>query len=189
MRARQGHIMKDLYTIREIAQELGTDKNVIYRLIKKLDISPSTREHSANAREHSRAPKANAAKYYDKEAVEAIITEYSKRNAETTANTSERSRTLADEKTSARANTCEHSRTLANDELINTLKAQIDNLNEQIKNQNETIKHHEKTIDNLTELLAHEQEINKAQLMISAANKPSLLERITGKFKRNKPEE
>lgn len=181
--------MSDLVTIRDIANQLGTDKNVVYRIIKKLDIAPSTREHSANASEHSRTLKANAPKYYDPEIVNIVKTELERMRADKTTDNAEHSESTREHSANTSehfSSTREHSRTPEpNTELIDVLRAQIDGLNRQIEMQAATISHHEETISNLTALLAHEQELNKAQLLLTASTKRSIWAKLTDKFKKN----
>lgn len=177
--------MQTTRTIKEIAAELGTNKNVIYRIIKKLDLEPSTREHSANACEHSRTPKANSAKYYDADAINAIIAEYSRMYPDDKQKKNEHPANAREHLESTR----ERSRTPEpNTELIEALRSQIEQLKAENERQNETIKHHEQTIESLMRSLEAAQDISKAQLVIAAAKKPKLLERIAAKFKKNQNE-
>lgn len=159
-------------TIKQIAESIGTDKNVIYRIIKKLDIP----EHSASDRERSGA---NTARYYDDTAIEQIRTEYNRMHPEQDASTREHIRNDRERSGAPDAST---------DDIVSVLRAQIASLTRQIESQNETIRHQDATIDRLTGLLEHEQELTKAHLLITANSKDGFFKRLTARIKKHPTE-
>lgn len=158
----------ELRSIRDISKELGTDKNVVYRIIKKLGIRPSTPEHSTSA---TASTKANSTKYYCADDVSKIIEEFHRTHPEHSENARE---------------CTENARERSEDtDIIRVLESQIDLLQSQIKALQETNTKQAETISDLTELLHREQELRASRLVIESNTKKGFFARL---LSRNKTE-
>lgn len=167
-------------TIKAIAEELGTNKAVIYRIIQKLGLNES--EHSRTLANDAPNTKANTAKYYDETAQEAIKTEYLRRGERVPSNSEPNTREhLTEHPENARERSAEHQ---ANTELIKTLREQIEALQSEIEHLRANNDKQAETITELTALLSREQELRAHNLMIESKAKQGFFARLLSRTKR-----
>ena len=168
-------------TVKQIATELGTNKNVVYRIIQKFDIKPIEEENNDKGRK-------NATRYTLEDF--AIIKNEFIRLQDTRRDTPENNK--GTEHPNDSESIIESQRAT-----IETLERELENarqtereLRELISNQIELLKKTQDMNATLTDTIRREQEIRAIQtLAIETKNKPKLLERITSIFHPNKQNE
>lgn len=166
-------------TIKAIAEELGTNKAVVYRIIQKLGLQES--EHSRTLANTIPNTKANTAKYYDENAQEAIKNEYLRRGERAQSNSEPNTREHPGEHSpNAREHYTEYQ---ANTELIKALHEQIDALQSEVEHLRETTESQAETIRELTSLLHREQELRASTLLIESKHKQGFFARLLSRNK------
>lgn len=171
-------------TIKELAEELGTNKAVVYRIIQKLGLQES--EHSrtlANTSPNTTEnTKTNTPKYYDENAQEAIKNEFSRRGERAQSKSEPNTREHPGEHSAnARKHQSEHQ---ANTELEKALHGQIETLQSEVSHLRETVDQQAETIRELTSLLHREQELRASNLLIESNHKQGFFSRLLSRNKK-----
>ena len=132
-------------TVRDMTKELGTNKNVIYRIIERQNLEPVP---TANPKETKR---------YDDESYQIIKDEFSRlqeKHGENKTETENKNRTVSSD-LSILVQTLQRQ--------IDRYENEIDRLNAKIEQKDETIRQKDETIRELTDQLGKANEYNHAQ--------------------------
>ena len=174
----------DSKTVKQIATELGTNKNVIYRIIQKNKLQPIPEETSEQGRKN--------ATRYSLEDFAIIKTEFIRLQ-------DSRKATPEESQDNKSVNSREDLQSLIESQraTIETLERELETskqtereLRELLANQMELLKQTQEMNSTLTDTIRREQEIRAIQtLAIETKNKPKLLERISSIFHPNKQTE
>lgn len=164
----------DSRTVKQIATELGTNKNVIYRIIIKLGLEPIREE--TNGKERKNATR------YTLEDFAIIKNEFIRlQNARRDVSEENKETDQPHDTESLIANQRAQIETLER-ELENARQTERE-LRELLSNQMELLRQSQEMNTNLTETIKREQEIRAIQtLAIETKDKPKLMERISNFF-------
>lgn len=155
-------------TVKEIAKSFGTNKNVIYRIIDKLNLEPVPSSEDG----------ANQAKRYSDDAYYSIKTEFQKLQ------TKHQETVKTDVQSEGMTPTIELLLRAKDDE-IDRLRAENDRLYSQVEKLTTALQQEQ---HNMSEFVKHEQTLRAMTLSIEANHKPNLFQRLRGKFGGNKNE-
>lgn len=155
-------------TVKEIAKSLGTNKNVVYRIIDKYHLEPVPSSEDG----------ANQAKRYSDDDYFTIKTEFQKLQ------TKHQENARNDSQDDGLSPTIELLLRAKDDE-IDRLRAENDRLHAQVEKLTTALQQEQ---HNMSEFVKHEQTLRAMTLSIEANHKPGFFERLRGKFGGSKSE-